>query len=72
MIRAHRLRAGQNFAVSRKVAKVAAYARETPYISYIQGFLRLSDPIFCLHLPYQIGLIEPYILNEKNIYSSMT
>ena len=64
--------AGEYFAVSRQAAKVAAYARETPYIPYIQGFLRFCDPIFSLHLPYQIGLVEPYIFNEKNIYPSMT
>lgn len=72
MIPARRCHARENFAVSRQAAKVAAYAWETPYIPYIQGFLRVCDPTFSLHLPYQIGLIEPYILNEKNIYSSMT
>ena len=68
MITACRRHAGENFAVSRQAPKVAAYAWETPYIPYIQGFLRVCDPIFSLYLPYQIGLIEPYILNEKNIY----
>jgi hypothetical protein len=68
MITAFRWHAAENFAVSRQAAKVAAYTRETPYIPYIQGFLRVSDPIFSLHLPYLIGLIEPYILNEKSIY----
>lgn len=63
---------GQNFAVSRQVARGTGYAWETPYKPYNDAFLRLFDPTFVLHLPYLIGLIEPYMLNEKNIYSSMT